>query len=157
MERDVNTCMQRGAQRADIIAGLAYSIVYNYINRVVRGRPIGDCIFFQGGTAYNDAGAFSIVCDKEIIVPPHNAVLVANGAALLAKEKSPAPALPRAFVATTWSRSNTLCASSLAKVAETCAPSRNLTSRAKKPTGATSARSATASRSKPTASRLSLT
>jgi len=92
MERDVNTCMHRGAKREDIIAGLAYSVVYNYINRVVRGRKIGDCIFFQGGTAYNDAvaAAFSAVTGKEIIVPPHNAVLGAIGAALLAKEKTQA-------------------------------------------------------------------
>jgi predicted CoA-substrate-specific enzyme activase len=92
MERDVNTYMQRGAKREDVIAGLAYSVVYNYINRVVRGRPIGNCIFFQGGTAYNDAvaAAFSAVVGREIIVPPHNAVLGAIGAALVAKEKTAA-------------------------------------------------------------------
>ncbi len=89
MERDVNTYMQRGARREDVIAGLAYSVVYNYINRVVRGRRIGACIFYQGGTAYNDAvaAAFSAVTGEEIIVPPHNAELGAIGAALLAKEK----------------------------------------------------------------------
>jgi len=89
MERDVNTCMQRGARREDVIAGLAYSVGYNYINRVVRGRRIGDCIFFQGGTAYNDAvaAAFAAITGKEIIVPPHNAVLGAIGAALLARDK----------------------------------------------------------------------
>jgi len=99
MERDVNTCMQRGARRSDVIAGLAYSVVYNYINRVVRGRRIGNCIFFQGGTAYNDAvaAAFSAVTGKEIIVPPHNVVLGAIGAALLAKEKVAAAHAPTRF------------------------------------------------------------
>ncbi|MCK4340377.1 MAG: hypothetical protein KAY37_01475 [Phycisphaerae bacterium] len=99
MERDVNTCMQSGAKRADVIAGLAYSIGYNYINRVIRGRKIGDCIFFQGGTAYNDAvaAAFSMITGKEIIVPPHNATLGAIGAALLAKEKVTATGISTRF------------------------------------------------------------
>ncbi|MCD4823750.1 MAG: acyl-CoA dehydratase activase [Phycisphaerae bacterium] len=89
MERDVNSYMQRGASKRDLVAGLAYSVVYNYINRVVRGRHIGDCIFFQGGTAYNNAtaAAFSIVTGKQIIVPPHNGVIGAIGSALLAKDK----------------------------------------------------------------------
>jgi len=89
MERDVNSYMQRGADKADLVAGLAYSVVYNYINRVVRGRKIGQCIFFQGGTAYNDsvAAAFASVTGKEIIVPPFNGVIGAIGAALLARDK----------------------------------------------------------------------
>ncbi|MBN1943988.1 MAG: hypothetical protein JW849_11905, partial [Phycisphaerae bacterium] len=97
MERDVNSYMQRGAEKPDLVAGLAYSVVQNYINRVVRGRPIGDCIFFQGGTAYNDAvaAAFSQVTGKEIIVPPHNGVIGAIGSALLARDKmSAVPAEP---------------------------------------------------------------
>ena len=90
MERDVNDYLQRGADKADLVAGLAYSVVFNYINRVVRGRHIGECIFFQGGTAYNDAvaAAFTAVLGKEIIVPPHNGVVGAIGAALLAQEKA---------------------------------------------------------------------
>jgi predicted CoA-substrate-specific enzyme activase len=89
MEMDVNSYQQRGAVKQDIIGGLAYSVALNYLNRVVRGRPIGDVVFFQGGTAYNDsvAAAFSQVLGKEIIVPPHNGVVGALGVALLAKEK----------------------------------------------------------------------
>ncbi len=99
MERDVNTCMQQGAKREDVIAGLAYSVGYNYINRVVRGRRIGDCIFFQGGTAYNDAvaAAFAAITGKQIIVPPHNAVLGAIGAALLAMERISATGVETRF------------------------------------------------------------
>lgn len=89
MERDVNSYLQRGAEKRDLVAGLAYSIVHNYLNRLVAGRKVGDTIYFQGGTAYNDsvAAAFSEVLGKEIIVPPHNGVLGAVGMALLAREK----------------------------------------------------------------------
>jgi predicted nucleotide-binding protein (sugar kinase/HSP70/actin superfamily) len=46
-------------------------------------------IFFQGGTAYNDAvaAAFSQVLRKQIIVPPHNGVMGAIGAALIARDR----------------------------------------------------------------------
>lgn len=89
MEKDVINFLQQGASKTDIAAGLAYSIVHNYLNRVVRGRKIGDQIFFQGGTAYNDAvaAAFATVLKKRIIVPPHNGVIGAIGAALLAMKK----------------------------------------------------------------------
>lgn len=89
MEQDVNSFLHRGAARHDIIAGLAYSVALNYLNRVVRGRKIGDVIYFQGGTAYNDAvaAAFSMVLGKQVIVPPHNGVIGAIGMALLARDK----------------------------------------------------------------------
>jgi predicted CoA-substrate-specific enzyme activase len=89
MERDVNGYMQRGADLHRIVAGLAYSVATNYINRVVRGRKIGEVIFFQGGTAYNDAvaAAFSSILGKRVIVPPFNGVMGAVGVALLAREK----------------------------------------------------------------------
>ncbi|HEY6936765.1 MAG TPA: acyl-CoA dehydratase activase [Terriglobales bacterium] len=89
MERDVNGLLRKGAQVADLCAGLAYSVALNYLNRVVRGRKIGDVIFFQGGTAYNDAvaAAFSQILRKTIIVPPHNGVIGAIGMALIARER----------------------------------------------------------------------
>jgi len=89
MEKDVTAFMQQGRDVRDITAGLAYAVVHNYLNRVVRGRAIGERIYFQGGTAYNKAvaAAFATVLGKEIIVPPHNGVIGAIGAALLAREK----------------------------------------------------------------------
>jgi predicted CoA-substrate-specific enzyme activase len=89
MEKEITPYLQRGAEKKDIVAGLAYSIVTNYLNRVVRGRRLGNVIYFQGGTAYNDAvaAAFATVLDKEIIVPPFNGILGAIGAALLAQNK----------------------------------------------------------------------
>jgi predicted CoA-substrate-specific enzyme activase len=99
MEQDVSAYMKRGAEKDDIIAGLAYSVVQNYLNRVVRGRRIGNVIFFQGGTAYNDsvAAAFSEVLGAEIIVPPHNGVIGAIGVGLLAREKVKALGITTGF------------------------------------------------------------
>ena len=89
MEQDVNAWQQRGATREDLVAGLAYSVALNYLHRVVRGRRIGRVIYFQGGTAYNDAvaAAFACILGKRIIVPPHNGVIGAIGMALLAQER----------------------------------------------------------------------
>jgi len=88
MERDVTAWMQRGASISDLAAGLAYSVAVNYLHRVVRGRKIGKVIYFQGGTAYNDAvaAAFSQLLGKRIIVPPHNGIIGAIGMALIAQE-----------------------------------------------------------------------
>jgi predicted CoA-substrate-specific enzyme activase len=98
MERDVTSSMQRGAQIEDLTAGLAYSVVLNYLNRIVRGRRIGEVIYFQGGTAYNDAvaAAFSSVLGKRIIVPPHNGIIGAIGMALIAQEVTRARCSSRA-------------------------------------------------------------
>jgi predicted CoA-substrate-specific enzyme activase len=89
MEQDLNAFQHRGATRGDLAAGLAYSVVLNYLNRVVRERKVGEVIYFQGGTAYNDAvaAAFSKVLDKPIIVPPYNGVIGALGMALLARDR----------------------------------------------------------------------
>jgi predicted CoA-substrate-specific enzyme activase len=89
MERDVTALLLRGAEVGDLCAGLAYSVALNYLNRVVRGRKIGKVIFFQGGTAYNDAvaAAFSKILGKRIIVPPHNGVMGAIGMALIARDR----------------------------------------------------------------------
>jgi len=99
MERDVNSYLQRGASARNLVAGLAYSIAYNYLNRVVGNRRIGETIYFQGGTAYNDsvAAAFSEILGKEIIVPPHNGVVGAIGMALLARDKVEATGQPSKF------------------------------------------------------------
>ncbi len=99
MERDVTSLLLKGAEVGDLSAGLAYSVALNYLNRVVRGRKIGGVIFFQGGTAYNDAvaAAFSLILGKRIIVPPHNGVIGAIGMALIAQERMRHTAQPSKF------------------------------------------------------------
>ncbi|HOX38931.1 MAG TPA: acyl-CoA dehydratase activase [Candidatus Brocadiia bacterium] len=88
MESELNRHQQQGVEREDLVAGLAYSVVQNYVQRVVEGRKIGDVIFFQGGVAANRAvkAAFEGVTGKPVRVPPHHDVLGAVGAALIARE-----------------------------------------------------------------------
>src|SRR5512146_568986 len=99
MERDVTSLLLKGAEVGDLCAGLAYSVALNYLNRVVRGRKIGNVIYFQGGTAYNDsvAAAFSQILGKRIIVPPHNGVIGAIGMALLARDRMAGSKQPSRF------------------------------------------------------------
>jgi predicted CoA-substrate-specific enzyme activase len=88
MERDVTGWLHKGETVPNLVAGLAYSIALNYLNRVVRGRKVGDVIYFQGGTAYNDAvtAAFASLLGKKITVPPYNGVMGAIGMALIARQ-----------------------------------------------------------------------
>lgn len=96
IESDLVHHQQRGARKDDLVAGLSYSIVQNYLNRVVGDRRIGDRIFFQGGTAFNKGvvAAFESVLGKKIIVPENHDVTGAIGVAILAMEER------------TWEKSN---------------------------------------------------
>lgn len=88
MESDLVQNLQKGYSQKDLAAGLSYSIVYNYLNRVVQGKKVGNNIFFQGGVAFNQAvvAAFGKVTGKKITVPEHHEVTGAIGCCLLAQE-----------------------------------------------------------------------
>ena len=85
MESDLVSHQAAGAEIDDLVAGLSYSIVHNYLNKVVEDRRVGNKIFYQGATAANQGivAAFEAVTGKPIHVPPHHDVTGAIGAALL--------------------------------------------------------------------------
>lgn len=88
MDNALSSHLARGARQDDLLAGLAYAIVDNYLGRVVGNRRIGRRIFFQGGTAHNRAvvAAFRQHLDAEVSVPPHHDVTGALGMALIARD-----------------------------------------------------------------------
>ncbi|HLO60899.1 MAG TPA: acyl-CoA dehydratase activase [Bacteroidales bacterium] len=88
MESDLNSLQQKGASVDTLVGGLAYSIVNNYIQKVVGPRPVGKHIFFQGGVANNKSvvAAFEQVVGVPVTVPPNFDVTGAIGAAILARQ-----------------------------------------------------------------------
>ncbi|MCF8085902.1 MAG: acyl-CoA dehydratase activase [Desulfohalobiaceae bacterium] len=86
MQSDLVHYQQKGVSKPDLAAGLCYSIVHNYLNKVVEQHRIGERIVFQGGTALNRGivAAFESVLGKRVYVPRHNEVTGAIGAAMLA-------------------------------------------------------------------------
>ncbi|HOP85892.1 MAG TPA: acyl-CoA dehydratase activase [Syntrophorhabdaceae bacterium] len=89
IESDLVHHQQRGAKTDDLVSGLSYSIVANYLNKVVGDRRIGKKIFFQGGTAFNKGvvAAFEKTLGRPIKVPPHHDVTGAIGVAILAMKE----------------------------------------------------------------------
>lgn len=87
IESSINAHLADGVSKEDIAAGLCYSIVSNYLNRVVGDRPIGEHILLLGGVAYNPGivAAFKERFGKRIEVGCYFNVNGAVGAALLAK------------------------------------------------------------------------
>ncbi|MGE5198660.1 MAG: acyl-CoA dehydratase activase, partial [Rhodospirillaceae bacterium] len=86
---DIRTAIQGGAGRPDIVAGLVFSIVANYLNRVVGNRPVGARIALQGGVARNPAVplAFAQLVGKPVSVPPDPELMGCFGVARLALQK----------------------------------------------------------------------
>ncbi|MBP1603903.1 MAG: CoA-substrate-specific enzyme activase, partial [Acidobacteria bacterium] len=86
---DIRKAIQGGASRPDIVAGLVFSIVANYLNRVVGNRPVGTRIALQGGVAKNPAVplAFAQLVGKPVSVPPDPELMGCFGVARLAVQK----------------------------------------------------------------------
>jgi len=89
IESSIATHLATGTHINDVAAGLCYSIVKNYLNRVVGKKKIGKKIFLQGGIAHNQGivNAFKAITGKEICIPPFFSVTGAYGAAILTKEE----------------------------------------------------------------------
>ncbi len=75
-----------GFSRSDIFAGLQYSVIKNYIGRVMGDRRFSDRVFFQGKPASNPslARTLAAVTGREVVVPPNPGAMGALGIALLA-------------------------------------------------------------------------
>ncbi len=89
MESDLVSYHQKGISKHDLIAGLCYAIVYNYLNRVVEKRKVGQRVMFLGGPSLNKGvvAAFENVLGRGLVVPRHREVLGAFGAAISLKER----------------------------------------------------------------------
>lgn len=89
IESDLNAHQQKGEKNEDLVGGLAYSIVNNYLQKVVGRKKVGNRIFFQGGVANNRGvvAAFEQVTGKTITIPPNFDVTGAIGMAMLARDK----------------------------------------------------------------------
>ena len=85
---DLRNALQQGAEQADVVAGLAYSIADNYISRIVGPRHLGEKILFLGGVALNKAVALAMVSrsNRKIIVPSHPELMGSVGTALMSRD-----------------------------------------------------------------------
>jgi predicted CoA-substrate-specific enzyme activase len=89
MESDLVSYHQKGVPQNDLMAGLCYAIVHNYLNRVVGKRRIGERVMFLGGPSLNKGvvAAFEDVLGRAIVVPKHREVLGGFGAAVSLQEQ----------------------------------------------------------------------
>ena len=89
MESDLIHHQQIGALREDLLAGLAYSIANNYIEKVAGNKKVGQNVYFQGGVAGNKSvvAAFENILGRAMTVPESHKVTGAVGAALIVMER----------------------------------------------------------------------
>ena len=103
MNSKVKQALRDGATVSDLSAGLAYSVVKNCLNKVLRiksNSDIGDNIVVQGGTFKNKAvyRSLEILSGKKIVVSDKPELMGAYGAALNALNKSDIEGLNSSFI-----------------------------------------------------------
>lgn len=88
IETAISSAESMGAKQEDIAAGLCYSIVRNYLHKVVGNKPVGEHIVLQGGVAYNPGivAAFQHAYPNTLTVSPCFSISGAYGVSLLALE-----------------------------------------------------------------------
>ncbi len=81
--------IKEGFGRDDIFAGFQYSVIHNYLNRVMGQRTLGARVFFQGKPASNPSLAWTLaaVTGREIVVPPNPGAMGAWGIGLCANKE----------------------------------------------------------------------
>ncbi len=90
MEQDLRSILKQGFSKEEALASVLYSVVQNYLNKVVGNRPVkGNKIFFQGATARNIGlvAAFENLLGAEIVVSPFCHQMGSIGAALMGLEQ----------------------------------------------------------------------
>ncbi len=92
MNSRVKQAQKEGTEVSDISAGLAYSVIKNALQKVIKitnPDDMGKKIVVQGGTFYNDAvlRSFELISEREAIRPDIAGLMGAFGAAVIAKEK----------------------------------------------------------------------
>jgi predicted CoA-substrate-specific enzyme activase len=86
---DIRIAQQQGQSRDNILAGLVYAIVENYLTKVKGQRPVGKKVLLQGGVALNRAvgHAFAQRVGRPVVIPSSPELLGALGVGLLALER----------------------------------------------------------------------
>ncbi len=90
MEQDARHLLRRGFTPREVMGAVVYSVVQNYLTKVVGHRPRSkERVFFQGATARNKAlvAAFEKLLDIEVVVSPYAHVMGCWGVALLTHQR----------------------------------------------------------------------
>lgn len=90
MEQDIKRLLRKGFSREEVLAAVHYSVIQNYLNKVVGNRKISKSgIVFMGATARNKAlvAAIENLLNVEVKVSPYCYINGAFGAAIILMEK----------------------------------------------------------------------
>jgi len=81
---------QNNVSIENLCAGACLASAKNYLVKVVRNRPISECVAFQGAVAFNRGmvASFETLLDRPIMVPPYPHLTGAIGVAHLSLDKS---------------------------------------------------------------------